>query len=361
MASYTIEQHVQMIKLYYQNECSSVQTLRALRPFYGRRSGPSKSTLQRLVAKFETTGSVNNQPTPVRQRNARSAENIAAVRESVQENPRQSIPRRAQELGLSQTSTWRILRRDLGLHPYKIQLTQELKVNDHRQRRLFADWASERLEEDPNFGRKIIFSDEAHFWMNGYVNKQNCRIWDDANPHEVHQVAMHPQKVTVWCGFWAGGVIGPYFFENDVGEAITINGERYRTMLTDFFWPKLNDMEVDDMWFQQDGATCHTADATMDILHERFEGMVISRRGDVNWPPRSCDLTPLDFFLWGFLKSQVYANKPQSTDALKANITNAIAQIQPDLCGRVIKNWTTRIRATVRSRGGHLNDVIFHT
>ncbi|EFN79652.1 hypothetical protein EAI_17038, partial [Harpegnathos saltator] len=57
----------------------------------------------------------------------RSAENIVAVSESVQDNPRQSIPRRAQELGLSQTSTWRILRRDLGLHPYKIQLAQELK------------------------------------------------------------------------------------------------------------------------------------------------------------------------------------------------------------------------------------------
>ncbi|KAJ8937041.1 hypothetical protein NQ318_021111 [Aromia moschata] len=46
--------------------------------------------------------------------------------------------------GISQTSTWRISRRDLGLRPYKLQLTQELKVNDHRQRRLFADWASER-------------------------------------------------------------------------------------------------------------------------------------------------------------------------------------------------------------------------
>ncbi|KAJ8945743.1 hypothetical protein NQ318_012065 [Aromia moschata] len=67
------------------------------------------------------------------------------------QNPRQSIPRSAQELGLSQTSTWRILRRDLELHPYKIELTQKLKVNDHRQRRWFADWASERLEEDPNF------------------------------------------------------------------------------------------------------------------------------------------------------------------------------------------------------------------
>lgn len=252
------------------------------------------------------------------------------------------------------------MRRDLGLHPYKIQLTQELKVNDHRQRRLFAEWASERLEEDPTFGRKIIFSDEAHFWMNGFVNKQNCRIWSDANPQEVHQVAMHPQKVTVWCGFWVGGVIGPYFFQNDGGEAITVNGDRYRTMITDFFWPRLNNMNMNDMWFQQDGATCHTADATMNILRERFEGMVISRRGDVNWPPRSCDLTPLDYFLWGFLKSQVYANKPQSTDALKVNITQAISQIQPDLCGRVIENWTTRVRATIRSRGGHLNDVIFH-
>ncbi|EFN88671.1 hypothetical protein EAI_04719, partial [Harpegnathos saltator] len=73
----------------------------------------------------------------------------------------------------------------------------------------------------------------------------------------------------------------------------------------------------------------------------------------------SYDLTPLGFFCWGFLKSQIYANKPQSTDALKVNITQAIAQIQPDLCGRIIENCPTRIRATVRSRGRHLNDVIF--
>ncbi|KAJ8944762.1 hypothetical protein NQ318_000660 [Aromia moschata] len=127
MASYMIEQHLQMIKLYYQNECSLMRTLPVLRPFYDRRDGPSKSTLQRLVAKFETTGSVTNLPTPVRQRIAISEEDIAAVRVSVQENPRQSIPRRAQELGRSQTLTWRILHRDFGLHPYKIKLTQELK------------------------------------------------------------------------------------------------------------------------------------------------------------------------------------------------------------------------------------------
>lgn len=80
------------------------------------------------------------------------------------------------------------------------------------------------------------------------------------------------------------------------------------------------------MWFQH--TMCHTADTTMDILHQRFEGMIISCRSGVNWPPRSCDLTQLDFFLWGFLKSHVYAILSQSTDALKVNITTA--QI---LCG----------------------------
>ena len=78
--------------------------------------------------------------------------------------------------------------------------------------------------------------------------------------------------------------------------------------------------------------------ATLDILRERYEGMVISRGGGVNWPLKSCNLTPLDSFLWGFVKSQVYANKPQTTAILKSNITHAIGQIQPDLCARVIEN-----------------------
>ena len=85
---------------------------RALRDFYPRHNRPAESTIQRLVAKFESTGSINNQPiSPVHRRNARSAENIAAVRESVRENPRRSIFRCSQELGFSATSTWRILRR----------------------------------------------------------------------------------------------------------------------------------------------------------------------------------------------------------------------------------------------------------
>lgn len=361
MEKYTLRQRIQIVEIYYENSRSVTRTLRALRDVYGRNDRPNKATIERLMARFKETGSVGDRPVPVRRRTARSNENIAAVAESVREDNRMSIPRRSQEVGLSQTSTWRILRKDLGLHPYKIQLTQELKPQDHGSRRTFADWVLEQLETDPHFGEKIIFSDEAHFWLNGYVNKQNCRIWDNNNPREILETPLYPERLTVWCGLWAGGIFGPYIFRNERNQPVTVNGERYRTMITNFFWPELDDMDLDDIWFQQDGATSHTAALSRDLLQEKFPGRVISKFADVEWPPRSCDLTPLDFFLWGYVKSLVYSNKPTTLVQLETNINRAIAEIQPDLLRKVIQNWTARIYQCKRSRGGHLNDVIFKT
>ncbi|GFT18907.1 transposable element Tcb1 transposase [Trichonephila clavipes] len=118
------------------------------------------------------------------------------------------------------------------------------------------------------------------------------------------------KKLTVWCALWAGGIIGPYFFKNDEGHNVTVNGDRYRAMITNFFIPELNNHDVQKLWFQQDGATCHTARATIDLLKDTFGDRLISRFGPVNWPPRSCDLTPLDYFLWSYVKSMVCADKP---------------------------------------------------
>ena len=75
------------------------------------------------------------------------------------------------------------MREDLGLHAFKNKLTQELKPLDHLQRRNFSTWAPAKLEENEEFHRKIIFSDEAHFWLNGFVNKQNMRYWSATNPN----------------------------------------------------------------------------------------------------------------------------------------------------------------------------------
>ncbi|GFT20977.1 transposable element Tc3 transposase [Trichonephila clavipes] len=176
-------------------------------------------------------------------------------------------------------------------------------------------------------------SDEAHFWLNGYVNKQNCRIWSEANPQVYVETPLHSEKLTVWCALWAGGIIGPYFFKNDEGP--------------------------NELWFQQDGATYHTARAIIDLLKNTFGDRLISRFGPVNWPPRSCDLTPLNHFLWGYVKSLVYVDKPQMLDHLEDNIRRVIADIRPQMLENIIENWTSSLDYIRDSGGSPMPEIIF--
>ena len=83
--------------------------------------------------------------------------------------------------------------------------------------------------------------------------------------------------------------MGLIFFENEVGAAVLVNVLRYRTTINEFLWSVLEDMDVDDVYFQQDGAgvTWHTSGETIGLLREKFLGRVISRNGDYNWPPHS--------------------------------------------------------------------------
>ena len=112
---------------------------------------------------------------------------------------------------------------------------QELKPLHHQKRRMFVNWSEQQPENDSDFYQKIIFSDEAHFWMNGFVNKQNMLHWSDSNPHVLHESSLHPEKITVWCSLWADGVIVPYFFRDDQDQHVTVNGNRYRSMITEYF------------------------------------------------------------------------------------------------------------------------------
>ncbi|GFU09792.1 uncharacterized protein TNCV_944611 [Trichonephila clavipes] len=122
------------------------------------------------------------------------------------------------------------------------------------------------------------------------------------------------------CALWAGGIISPYFIKSDEGHNVTVNGDRYRAMITNFLISELNNHDVQELWFQQDGAPCHTARVTIDLLKDTFGDRLISRFGPVNWPPRSCDLTPLDYFPWGYVKSLVYADKPETQSYARNHI-----------------------------------------
>ena len=109
-------------------------------------------------------------------------------------------------------------------------------------------------------------------------------------------------------------------------------------MINDFLWSELDSIDLDNVYFQQDGATCHTSNETIALLREKFPDRVISRRSDQNWPPRSCDLIPCDFFLWGHVKDKVYANSPASIQDLKDRIREAIEDIGQPLCDLVMEN-----------------------
>lgn len=361
MGRFTLEQNWEILKTYFQSGESSVQTVRNLRGKFSRNEMPSRQFVDQFVKRVRETGSLLNKPTHLRSCPVRTAENIAVVARSVREQPSTSTRHRSQELNISRTSLRRILHKDLGMKAYKVQLVQEIKPHDHPMRFRFAEWAEDRLAEDEHFYRKIVFSDEAHFHLAGYVNKQNCRIWGSENPHVIVEQPMHPQRVTVWCGFWSGGIIGPFFFENDEGATVTVNGDRYRAMLNEFLFPKIEENGMDDVWFQQDGATCHTANITIDLLRTVFENRVISRNGDVNWPSRSCDLTPLDYYLWGAVKDKCYVNHPETIEALKQEIEVAIHEIEAQTIENVLKNWVDRMGYCKASRGSYLNDVVFHS
>ena len=97
------------------------------------------------------------------------------------------------------------------------------------------------------------------------------------------------------------------------------------------------------MWFQQDGTECHTAEATLEVLRLVLEDSIISCRADVVWPLRSWDLTPLDYYLWCAIKDKCYADKPETIDASKENIREAIGEIQLHTIDNVLKNWTDRV------------------
>jgi hypothetical protein len=115
-------------------------------------------------------------------------------------------------------------------------------------------------------------------------------------------------------------------------------------MLLTFLEPELQRLgvETQTLWFQQDGATAHTARAAMQVINEMLPTCVISRRGNIEWPGRSPDLNVCDFFPWGYLKSKVYEKKPWTTVDLKQNIRDEVAAISPTMLQQVMQNFQKR-------------------
>lgn len=347
---YTIAQRVEVIGLYYgNNRCAN----KAAELFNQQHENMnvSRQYVSELVKKFQDTGSVANKKRNI-ELPIRNEATEVAILGYVALDPTLSTRKLATVSGVSRTSIQRILKTH-KFHPYKISLTQELNEDDGDRRLQFCEVVSERAIENPHFLFNICFSDECSFFLNGTVNRHNCRYWSDFNPrifHEVH--TQRPQKLNVWAGIFGNRIVGPFFLEGN------LTGEMYLGLLEDTIDPMLTDIIENDqnyledqLIFQQDGAPAHYALPVRQYLDQHFPGHWIGRRGSIEWPPRSPDLSPLDFFLWGHLKSRIYSTPPASLEDLRQRITNECRQITPEMLQNVRERFQQNLYYCMEAGG----------
>ncbi|XP_057335141.1 uncharacterized protein LOC130673942 [Microplitis mediator] len=195
----------------------------------------------------------------------------------------------------------------------------------------FCKTITEMFEAEELDEKMIISSDEAHFWMNGYVNKQNYRFWGTENPNISLAKSLHPLKVTAWAAISVKGIY-LQFLES------TVTGESYKQLLETKFFPYAKKRGlVKNFYFMQDGATPHRTHEVFEAINRVYETRVIGLgypkfvQGGLEWPPYSPDLNPCDFFLWGYIKDHCYAKNPSTVEELIAAIQKVVRGITNDM------------------------------
>jgi transposase len=306
---------------------------------------PSENAIRSLYAKFLETGSVHDRERSGRPPSA-TTEKQDEIVEALTNKPVNSIRAVSQEVNMSKSVVQRTMRQVLGYKPYKMHLTQQIYDEDQDLRVEMAEILLPILDNRDHDGM-IFFSDEANFHVSGVVNKHNCRIWSESNPHATYEVAVNSPKVCVWCAMSNTQIIGPFFFDET-----TVNQDNYLEMLEEYFYPIIQQKRMTKkIIFQQDGAPAHFSKTVRSWLNDKFPDRWIGRGGPISWAPRSPDLTPLDFFLWGHVKTNVYKTKVQDIDDLKARITQEIKTIKTETLHNVFSEISKRMNFCISVEG----------
>lgn len=356
------QRKIQMVEFYHRNQSYSGARREWRRTFKcSFHEIPSRWQFQNAVEQFHKTGEITDQrKNNCKETSVRTEDTLERIRQSVNESPHKSLARRSSELEISKTTLWRAMTKDLKLYPYKIHTMQNLTDLHKKKRVEMSKMFNTKMENDPRWIGKVWFSDEAHFHLNGLVNRQNYRFWGSENPHlDPQEKPLHSPKVTAWCALSEKGIIGPYWFEDDDGRTTTVNQFNYQEVIGKFQQElRSNRLGATTAWFMQDGATCHTAITTREYLKTLFKDRVISGKTEFPWSPNSPDLNPLDYFLWGYCKDNVYKNNPQNLDELKTEVESFIATITRLTCKKVIQNFGLRLNRIMVKKGSHIEHTI---
>jgi hypothetical protein len=133
------------------------------------------------------------------------------------------LPRNAREVRISKSSYYRIILGDSKIYPYILRLKHHLTEGDPDRHLEWYERFEEMCREEPDLVDKIIWSDEAWFTLNGYINCHYCVFWSETNPHVEVDVEMHHQNLMVWGGVWSNSRVGPFFFDQTITGAVYLD------------------------------------------------------------------------------------------------------------------------------------------
>ena len=348
MATFTGAERARCV-FWFEETKSATQVQRKFRTKY-RKEPPSRPTIYSWHTNFVQTGcSVRHAKSPGRP--CVSDATVEQLRESFVRSPRKSTRRASRETGIPNVTVWRVLRKRLHLKAYKLSIVQHLTNADKVVRKEFCMQMFQRIQDDGKFLDSVIFSDESTFHVSGRVNTHNCRIWGSENPRVSLEHVRDSPKVNVFCALSKERVYGPFFFMET-----TITGIVYLDMLQEFLIPQLDEDDQEGrIHFQQDGAPPHYLGEVREYLNTRFPGRWIGRAAPIAWPPRSPDLTPLDFFLWGFVKDRVFVPPlPANVVELRTRITAVVAKVTPEMLRSVWQETDYRWDVCRITNGSHI-------
>lgn len=345
---YTNREYLDMILLLGEHVGNTEAAAREYAERYPNRRHPCGRTIRRLEDRLLATGQFEPlTPDRGRPRGVR-VDAVENVLDLVNENPRISTREIEGITGVCHSSVNRILLEE-HFHPFHFTKTQALIEEDFHVRVNFSNWLLNVLERDPTFTKKVLWQDEAIFSRSGYFNQHNMHFYSVENPHVNHESShQHRFSVNVWAGIIGNRLLGPVFLPN------RLNGEGFLDFLSNTLEDMLDDLplaERRDMWLQLDGAPPHFHAGVRQWINEHFPNNWIGRGGVVNWPARSPDMIPLDFFLWGHVKSSVYRTPVENEDVLRGRIRQAFRDVTPLILENVHNNIRRRAQACLDAQG----------
>lgn len=355
MSRFTNTEYAQMIFCYGYCDGNSNAAREEYQRRYPDQRVPNRRTIAAAYQRLQETGHVQ-----IRNREHTSSSESADLEERVMRifrtNPGTSIRLVANRLMVSTYTVWSILKAERQ-HPYHYSGAQDILPADEPRRIAFSQWIIENNLNDGNFLKNILWTDECHFSREGVVNFHNTHIWSSQNPKKVRRKSYQTRfSVNLWAGVLGNELVGPFRIPPRLNSANYL--EFLRTEIEDFL-DNLSLTNLADIIYQHDGAPAHCGRRVRAWLDMNFSNKYISRNGPINWPPRSPDLTPLDFYVWGRMKEVVYFSDVNSLDELNRRIDIAADQIRIELRTMdIARNIAKRAYACVTANGGHFEQLL---